>query len=114
MPQLHDLLRSLGGLHDAVLIAIVWKSDARQIKFEFSDLNANFRGLPEYKGVRRGKIVLESVEILEIQLGLTYSGLRVYDWMTRELPDGAHQSVITFSPEGRIIANHGGGMVTDE
>jgi len=105
MIDLDEALRPLGGFHDASLLVVIWKRDEQQLSLEFKDLAANFRGLPEYKGPVQGAIILMSAELIEFQMNLS-AGLRVFDWITNPLPDGKKQSVITFSPEGRIIVNH--------
>lgn len=108
MPQFNNPIHALGGLHDAVPCAIVWESDKRIFTIRIRDLHANFIGLPEYKGAISGIVVLDSVELVEMQLNLSQTRLKIYDWIITEFPDGEHQSVITFSPEGRIVAKHRG------
>ena len=111
MFKFHDLMHSLGGLHDAVPLALIWRNDERRLEIQFRDIYANQKGLPEYPGAKQGSIILDSVELIEIQLNLTVPNLRVYDWTSHDCPDGYYQTTVTFSPEGKVIAKYKNGVI---
>jgi hypothetical protein len=42
--------RQLGGLHDSRIDDIIWTHRSAELAIRINNINANFRGLPEYRG----------------------------------------------------------------
>lgn len=103
---IHDLIRSLGGLHDAVLVMFSWRPIEEKLEIEINDMYANFYGLPEYVGPKRISFVFSGVKYLDIQMNMSTPGLRVYEWTSRFMDDGCQQAVIAFSPAGKVVVNY--------
>ena len=69
MSNLGEFLSRLGNLHDCTVTLFEWRPDDRRVTFAIEDLYFNFEGLPEYRGPLSGRIVLEEVQRVDIDLG---------------------------------------------
>ena len=93
----------LGGLHDARVQQIAWDANARSVRLEISDLNANSLGLPEYPGAEPGTIVFLGAENLTFACDAFANDIqRVYDIEIEELGDGKLLCTLLVSPSGRF------------
>jgi len=52
----------LGGLHDSRIEEVAFSSDDLRLQLKISDLNSNFRGLPEYNGERPCLLIFRGVQ----------------------------------------------------
>lgn len=107
MEDINDLIKSLGSLHDSVLRKLVWRPADNSLDLEMDDLYANFFGLPEYQGPKKGVFIFSEVAHFEVQINLTVTGLMVYDWRLAKSDAGKYKSEILFSPAGRMIIECG-------
>jgi hypothetical protein len=103
MSNLGEFLSRLGNLHDCTVTLFEWRPDDRRVTFAIEDLYFNFEGLPEYRGPLSGRIVLEEVQRVDIDLGGIEGPLRVDEFavVVEESSDASAVSV-TFWPTGRI------------
>jgi hypothetical protein len=100
--SLQRLVESLGGLHDARVIAIEWSAEDRRLRIVVDDIYANNRGLPEYLGPMQATVMFSDASRLSVEAELTLDGLSIYDWtISRKAPDN-FSSVIAFSPGGKV------------
>lgn len=102
MKNLQEVLAQLGGLHDARMSAIRWDADLNDLEFAFTDMYANFRGLPDYPGAKPGAIVLHQVKALVFALEMD-GHARVFDFSVEEM-NGEFLATVLFSPSGTIKA----------
>lgn len=96
------LVESLGGLHDATLLKLLWRADEKCVEIEIDDLHANFNGLPEYQGPTKATFVFSQVTRLTVDANLTESGLMLYDWTFEKSGTPDYACEISFSPSGRV------------
>jgi len=102
MSDFGEFLLRLGYLHDCTVTRFEWKPDQKSMAFEIEDLYFNFEGLPEYKGPTPGRIVLEGIQHVSIEIREFEGPLRVYEFsLVKERADTADVSV-SFSPSGKI------------
>jgi hypothetical protein len=99
MHEFYEFLLALGGLHDAKLFAIAWHEYEHVLDISVDDVYANFRGLPEYPGLRKGLISLKGVTDLRIDLPIS-EPVRFFD---AKMSDSTASDVqFAFSPAGTI------------
>lgn len=101
MQTIEEFLNALGGLHDAGVLSINWQIGAKTLEFTFDDLYANFRGLSEYPGRRKGAISLKGVGEVVIEIEST-EGMKVFEFLPVEGRPG--WVTAKFSPGGHITA----------
>jgi hypothetical protein len=104
MNELKRFLERLGGLHDAVLVQMVWSADLHTLRLEFEDLCANFKGLPEYPGAVPGAIELLGADRVTFDIDSEEKRLHVADFIVEADGGLAHRAVVSFWPGGRISA----------
>lgn len=97
-----QFIESLGGLHDASLLKLLWRAADSCLEIEIDDLHANLNGLPEYKGPTKATFVFSEVTRLSMEVDLTDSGLMLYDWKFGKSGVSNYASEISFSPGGRV------------
>ena len=56
-----DTLRDLGGLHDATIQEVRWRSAEKALRLVVNDMFSNFRELPEYPGPKSGSVTFVGV-----------------------------------------------------
>jgi hypothetical protein len=100
--NIYQLIRSLGGLHDATLLKLLWCAAEKRLEIEIDDLHANFSGLPEYKGPTDAIFIFSNVSRFNIEADLTGKGLMLYDWIFEKSDATNHMCQISFSPSGRM------------
>jgi hypothetical protein len=88
-------LRDLGLLHDCTITLFTLKPEARSIEFEIKDLYFNFEGLPEYGGPKPGRIVLEGIECVEIEIHELMRDMRIFEFSL--VKEGADSSIVSVS-----------------
>ena len=78
------------------------RPEARSIEFEIEDLYFNFEGLPEYRGPKPGRIVLEGVDCVEMEIHELKGAMRVYEFSL--VNEDADISMVSVSlwPYGKI------------
>lgn len=103
MENIPQFIESLGGLHDAALLKLVWRAAEKRMEIEIDDLHANFGGLPEYQGPTKATFVFSDVTRLNVEADLTESGLMLYDWKFEKSDAPNFACEITFSPSGRVL-----------
>ena len=103
--RMDDFVRFLtdfGGLHDAKVTKFVLDATERSFSLEIDDMYSNFEGLPDYKGQKPGKIILNEVSSLNIVLGSRDDDLNIYDFAIEQKTNGRWAACIKFWPEGKI------------
>jgi hypothetical protein len=103
--KIPQFIKSLGGLHDSVLLLLLWNAAERRLEIEFDDLYSNFEGMPEYQGPIRAKFIFNEVTKFKTNIDFTETGFKIYDWdfVRNGTPDFAFE--ILFSPEGRLAVD---------
>ena len=97
-----DRVESLGGLHDAVILSLVWNAQDRRLEIAVDDINSNTNGLPEYQGPVSAMLQFSEVSRFEVNANLAEVGLMVYEWtISRKGPD-ILASTISLSPGGEL------------
>ncbi len=95
-------IESLGGLHDAEVISLVWTPANAEIRMSVDDIHSNFDGLPEYQGLVPGVFVFSGVTDVEWAVDRPDPRLKIYDWDVMPITGGA-RSEIKISPSGRLV-----------
>jgi hypothetical protein len=79
-----------------------WDEDQKTVEIDIEDLCFNFEGFPEYKGPVAGRIVLEGVEDVAVELPCGGDPLRIDDFVSVK-GDGEMCSLVgSFWPSGRF------------
>jgi hypothetical protein len=104
MTDLKSFLERMGGLHDAVVLQLVWEPGARMLRLEIEDLCSNFEGLPEYPGAVPGSIELHEIERIEFDIETTEKRLNIYEFLVEAEGTDKYRASILFWPAGRITA----------
>ena len=103
MSNLGEFLSRLGNLHDCTVTLFDWRPDDRRMTFAIEDLYFNFKGFPEYRGPLAGRIVLEEIQRVDINLGGIEGPLRVDEFaIVVEGSSDASAVSVTFWPTGKI------------
>lgn len=102
MHDVIELLKSLGGVHDATMLNLFWRADDRILEVEIDDVYSNFNGLPEYQGPEKAMFVFEQVLNLDVGVDFGVGGLLVYNFEIFKTDNGSYSSKIEFSPAGVI------------
>lgn len=93
---------NLGSMHDAKLLALRWDPQSRELTLDLNDFQANFHGLPEYKGPSPGSLVFSDVSSLSIDCEMTNTGtLRVFD-ISCQATGPLHEVTVALAPDGKI------------
>ena len=93
----------LGGLHDADITQMSWDPIARLFKIDIDDLNANFDGLPEYRGKKPATLAFAEIENLSANCDAAFGDIqRVYKLEVEESASGKFVMSLRISPSGRI------------
>ena len=87
MRQDLELLRRLGGLHDARIEEIVWRKADRSLRLTVEDMFGSVRGLPEYSGPAPGSVTLIGIENAAVETGV-FRGTFVISGIDVEERDG--------------------------
>lgn len=100
MLEFQKFLSQLGNLHDCTLLRFEWNSAETRVELEIEDLYSNFEGLPEYKGPTPGKIILEGVSSVGMDIEGLKGALKIYDASVT----GTDKTTISISfwPSGKI------------
>jgi hypothetical protein len=101
-----EFLSRLGHLHDCTVRLLEWNPDEERMGFEIEDLYFNFAGLPEYPGPMPGRIVLEGIQRVDIEIRGFADPLRVFEFSS--VKDGPDMSVatVTSSPSGKVAVTY--------
>jgi hypothetical protein len=102
MNELVTFLSKLGNLHDCTVMQFEWLPEKKSVIFVIEDIYFNFKGLPEYRGPVGGRIALEGVRRIDIELRGIEGHLRIDDMSV--IKEDADTSTIstTFWPTGKI------------
>lgn len=73
-----------GDLHDCQISRISWHVLERSLQLEIADLNGNFYGLPEYRGVKPGRVSLSDVESINFDVAMPAPKLRIFEITARK------------------------------
>lgn len=68
-----------------------------------TDLNANFVGLPEYRGAQFGRLVLYGIMEIDFDVVVAGKKLRIYE-VSVKADDKEKIIEILFSPSGKLAA----------
>jgi hypothetical protein len=100
--ELADIVESKGQLHDCV-VSLTWvRGTTDRLVIHANDIEANFRGLPEYRGKRSAEITL--TDALEIESSLEEGRLNIYEASVES--DGARgRLTLRFWPYGSLVAS---------
>lgn len=101
MKKFNEFLLALGGLHDAKVVSIAWHPQAKTIEFVLEDFYSNFRGMHEYPGLKTGRILLQ--EVTELSMDLSFDDrIKIFEFLPSTGDDG--NVTVSFSPSGKIVA----------
>lgn len=100
--QICEYIDSLGGLHDATMLRVLWDSRERRLEIAVDDIRSNFVGLPEYQGRAPGVLVFSGVTKFEADATLTEADLMIFgiEFTSRFSPFACE---LTLSPGGRFV-----------
>jgi hypothetical protein len=98
-----ELIDSLGGLHDAVLLQVLWVPQTASLELQIEDLHANSLGFSDYRGPTEGSVKFSSVTKLAVDVEFSVEGLMIYELKTERQEDNSYLSKIAFSPHGSIL-----------
>ena len=101
MKNFAQFIKSLGGLHDAVLIRSTWYADDRLLDIIVDDIYSNNLGLDGYEGPKKATLRFTKITRLYFNVELNEQGLMIYDWNFTPC-DSGYISDILFSPSGKI------------
>ncbi|OAF17515.1 hypothetical protein AYJ54_05040 [Bradyrhizobium centrolobii] len=102
MKDFSNFLTRLGNLHDCTITLFEWRPEQNSISFEIEDLYFNFEGLPEYPGAQSGRLVLEEVQLVSIDVRDLERPLRIDDFTVEANTPSAAAVSVTLQPRGRI------------
>jgi hypothetical protein len=80
--------RELAWLHDAAITSLLWVPAERRLVLTVEDLQANFKGLPDYSGPDPASIRFETVVRFECKTGPFESRLSVQEMLVRVSASG--------------------------
>lgn len=95
-----QLVESLGGLHDARILGLLWQPVSRSLEIEIKDIHINFEGLPEYRGPTKAKFIFSGVSKFDLNVDLADT-IYLYDWTFTK--DGTPNCELHFAPGGKIV-----------
>jgi hypothetical protein len=96
------LIKSLGGLHDAEVVSLVWMPAQAEIRMFVADINANFDGLPEYEGPTPAVFIFSGVTDVEWLVDRPDPQLKIFDWDIVPIAAG-YRSEVGISPSGKLV-----------
>jgi len=102
MEDIIQLVESLGGLHDAKILGLVWLPVTRSLEIEIKNIYVDFEGLPEfpeYQVPTKAKFVFSDVSRFDLEVDLADS-VRIYDWTFAK--DGTPNCELHIAPAGTI------------
>jgi len=102
MKDFCQLIESLGGLHDAEVVSLVWMPAHAEIRMSVADINANSKGLPEYEGPVSAVFIFSGVADVEWMVDRPDPRLKIYDWDIRPIAVG-YRSEVKISPSGKLV-----------
>ncbi|GLR87687.1 hypothetical protein [Bradyrhizobium iriomotense] len=102
MTDFSHFLFKLGNLHDCTITLLEWRTEQEIFGFEIEDLYFNFEGLPEYPGPLAGRLVLEGVQRVAIDINDLQRPLRIDDFTVEAVDSSAAAASITLQPSGTI------------
>lgn len=99
--ELIAYLDGKGDLHDCVIESLHWQPTERLIEIRFTDINANFRGLPEYAGPVLCVMKIEGVKDFVFNVPNPDERLKAYEV---SVSAGARKKLLKmlFSPSGSL------------
>ncbi len=74
-----EYFSNLGGLHDARIEGVNWSLSNKKIIVSIDDINSNFEGLPNYKGLVSANILFNHVHEFKLNFSLEEHYLSIYD-----------------------------------
>ena len=102
MEDFCQLIDSLGGLHDAEVVSLVWMPAQAEIQMSVADVNANFKGLPEHQRPAPALFLFSGVTDVEWTVDSPEPRLKIYDWEIRPIAVG-YRSEVKISPSGKLV-----------
>jgi hypothetical protein len=97
-----QFLERFGALHDCGVTRVDWKIEDKRFEIEIDDIWSNFEGLPEYQGPQAGRIGLEGVTNVHMDIDDIQGPLKIYDLSVSTDVKGLPKLFATFWPSGRI------------
>lgn len=107
MNELKLFLERMGGLHDAVILQLMWSPMARKLRFDIKDLCCNFVGFPEYPGMVSGSIELYDTSRVVFDVEANENRLSVYEFSVDIVGENEYRASVLLCPAGKIIASYG-------
>lgn len=105
-------LHSKGTLHDCQIMQIWWSVQERRLELEIEDLNGNFYGLPEYPGVKPGRISLSDVDLIRFDIAKPDPTLSIFEVVTQK--EGSSLLVeVRLVPSGVIKVRCGSAQIDE-
>jgi hypothetical protein len=105
MNDLKSFLKSIGGLHDSQLEAIIWLPSNQSLELRFDDMYWNFEGSSEYPGATPGTIILKGVQLVKFEIEMSEKTLNVSEFSVEDGNGKGAIAALSFWPGGRIIAS---------
>lgn len=91
-----------GNLHDCRVTDVAWSLISNRLEVWIADLNANFHGLPEYSGLQPGRLILDGIR--SIRVDVAPASDRIYE--ISFTVEGELQTVeLLFAPSGKLIVH---------
>ena len=106
MENVSDLIESLGALHDARVLELLWRRDERVFEIGIQDLYVDLEGFADYPGLTKARFVLSDVSKLDLDINLTEAGM-IYEWTFKRTGPPIYEAEILFSPAGKAILEFG-------
>jgi hypothetical protein len=105
MEDIAQFIESLGALHDATVLELLWLAVPHRLEIEIKDLYWNFEGLPEYPGAVKGRFILSDVSEFTSTVDYAVPGLMIYKWAFKKTGTAKYRCEILFSPNGKLTVN---------
>jgi hypothetical protein len=99
MEDVVQLVESLGRLHDAKILELIWRPNARSLEIQIKDIYVDLEGFPEYPGPKAARFVFSRVIKFDLEVNLADS-VSLYDWVFAK--SGIPHCELFFSPSGKI------------
>src|SRR5437879_1098346 len=104
MKTLAETLHDQGEFHDSIVEEFIWNAGAGCVTISVDDLNANFKGLPEYSGPIPGCLIFEKVCDVKVSIeSLQERKFRIYAIEKTRLENEQETTIVVrLSPAGLL------------
>ncbi len=94
-------IHDTGELHDSEILRVEWDVSQHRVSIGLDDLNSNFEGLPEYRGLMPADLVFDQVTAFSVLVDPATDQRHIYGIDISKVSD-AYDVVIHTSPGGTI------------